>query len=164
MAVRRVSLDDVQSVFELYCEVSAEGNYPASTNPPTVEPFTRALAQVDANGWPMYVAEHAAEFVGAASAYPESFCKAGGASGIGLLGMHVRQAFRGRGHGAALLTAVVEHCRAAGFDAIELIVLKSNIAARSLYDRFGFVWVEDLPPCTLGSGVIDHPVKMHLLL
>lgn len=53
MEVRRVSLDDVQPVFELYCEVSAEGKYPARTNPPSIETFERALAEVEANGWPV---------------------------------------------------------------------------------------------------------------
>lgn len=164
MEVRRVSLDDVQPVFELYCEVSAEGKYPARTNPPSIETFERALAEVEANGWPVYVVEHAAELVGNASVYPESFCRAGGDRHIGFLGMQVKQGFRRRGYGAALLTAVVKHCRDTDFHTIELMVLKSNTAARSLYDSFGFVWVEDLPPCTLGSGVIDHPVRMRLTL
>ncbi|MBA1203257.1 GNAT family N-acetyltransferase [Pseudomonas capeferrum] len=80
------------------------------------------------------------------------------------LGMQVTRDFRRRGYGAALLGAVVDHCREAGFACIQLTVLKSNSAARSLYDKVGFVWLEDLPPCTLASRVADQPERMRLPL
>jgi ribosomal protein S18 acetylase RimI-like enzyme len=164
MKIRRVNPDDAQAVFDLFCEVSAEGNYPARASPPSIETFKRALVQVQANDWPKYVAEHERLLVGSASVYPDSFCRPGGDSRLGYLGMQVKHESRGRGYGTALLQALVNHCRQSGFDAIELMVLRSNIAARRLYDGFGFIWVEDMPACTLGSGVVDYPLKMRLAL
>lgn len=164
MALRLSSLSDVSALFKLYCDVDAEGQYPARTTAPSMEAFERALGQLTVNGWPMYVVEHAGRVVGCASVYPESFCRTGGDPRIGCLGMHVEQGMRRRGYGAALLAALVDKCRDSNFHAIELVVFESNSAARTLYGHFGFVWVEALPPCTLGSGIIDHPVKMRLAL
>lgn len=164
MAVRPVSLSDVSALFKLYRAVDDEGKYPARTTALCIETFERSLGQSVVNGWPMYIVEHAAHVVGSASVYPESFCRTGGDPRTGCLGMHVTQGLRRRGYGAALLAALVGSCRDLGFHAIELVVFESNIAARALYERFGFAWVEAVSPCTLGSGLIDHPVKMRLAL
>ncbi len=51
--------------------------------------------------------------------------------------MAVRAGARGRGVGTALLTALVERARAAGFDALSLSVERENPAGR-LYARAGF--------------------------
>jgi ribosomal protein S18 acetylase RimI-like enzyme len=45
---------------------------------------------------------------------------------------------RGRGLGRALLDAVLDTARAAGADRIELGTSEDDVAARALYERFGF--------------------------
>ena len=164
MEVRPIAISDLHSFYALFCEVSAEGRFSARSTPPPIEAVERALAQVAKNNWPVYVIEQEHQIVGSAEAYPESFCRAGGSNYTGILGMQVRADYRRRGYGVALLSAVITHCREQGFSAIDLSVLKSNTAARSLYEKAGFAWVEDLPVCTLASGVTDQPVKMRLVL
>lgn len=51
----------------------------------------------------------------------------------------VRPAHRGAGGGAALLTAVEQHARAAGAEAIRLDTRADLVEARALYARYGYV-------------------------
>lgn len=51
----------------------------------------------------------------------------------------VRPAHRGAGGGAALLTAVEQHARAAGAEAIRLDTRADLVEARALYARHGYV-------------------------
>ncbi len=51
----------------------------------------------------------------------------------------VRVSARRTGQGAALCSAVIEWCRSQGVASIELEVRSANIAAKGLYERFGFV-------------------------
>ena len=54
-----------------------------------------------------------------------------------LWGMYVRPQARGAGIGARLVEAVIEHARA-HVELIQLTVISENLAARRLYERFGF--------------------------
>lgn len=164
MEVRPITLNDLNAFYSLFCEVSAEGRYSARPSPPPIQAIERALAQVVENHWPVYVIEHEGQVVGSAEAYPDSFCRAGGSELIGILGMQVKREYRRNGYGFALLSAVIRHCRGAGFNSVDLIVFKSNTAARSLYKKLGFTWVEDLPPCKLPCGTAEQPIKMRLAL
>ena len=162
MQVRAISLQDLESFYDLFCEVNGEGLFSTRATPPPKYAVARALAQVVANDWPLYVIEQDGLILASAEAYPESFCRKGGRPLIGILGMQVKQGYRRRGYGALLLHAVIEHGKRLGFEAIELTVLKSNAAARALYDKVGFAWVEDLLPCVLPSGQEDQLEKMRL--
>lgn len=164
MEVRPITSQDLNGFYSLFCEVSAEGRFCARATPPPIEAIARALGQVEKNDWPVYVVERDGEIIGSAEAYPESFCQKDGRSDVGLLGMQVKQPFRRCGYGTALLEAVLTHCRESGFNAVELSVLKSNAAARALYEKAGFVWLEDLSACTLPSGAPDQLQKMRLVL
>lgn len=57
------------------------------------------------------------------------------------LSMGVHAARRGQGVGSALLTGCVEQARALGLRAVSLSVEDGNRAARTLYERRGFVVV-----------------------
>ena len=164
MEVRPIDIKDLHGFYALFREVTAEGKYSARIEVPPIEAISRALIQVGENDWPVYVLDDGGRILGSAEAYPESFCRAGGDDRIAILGMQISRDLRRCGHGSALLAAVVSHCRHAGFTCIDLTVLKSNTAARSLYDKFGFVWLEDLPPCKLASGMVDQPERMRLVL
>jgi ribosomal protein S18 acetylase RimI-like enzyme len=54
-----------------------------------------------------------------------------------LWGMYVRPHARGAGIGAMLVAAVVEHARE-HVELLQLSVISENLAARRLYERFGF--------------------------
>jgi ribosomal protein S18 acetylase RimI-like enzyme len=164
MQVRLITPNDLSAFYTLFCEVSAEGRYSARSSPPPIQAIERALAQVIENHWPVYVIEHDGQVVGSAEAYPDSFCRPGGSEVVAILGMQVKYQYRRNGYGSALLSAVIEHCRAAGFISIDLSVFESNTAARSLYDKLGFTWVEDLPLCTLACSTTEQPIKMRLAL
>lgn len=52
--------------------------------------------------------------------------------------LYVVPAERGRGYGRALMTAVLEHARIRGADHIDLGTSEDDVAARGLYESFGF--------------------------
>lgn len=57
----------------------------------------------------------------------------------GSIGMAVHDAFHGRGVGAALLAALLEHAdKWLGLTRVELTVWQDNTRAITLYERFGF--------------------------
>jgi ribosomal protein S18 acetylase RimI-like enzyme len=62
-----------------------------------------------------------------------------GFSHCGHLGMGVRQDYRGRGIGRALIVATIEKARQQGLERIELEVFASNMPAIQLYKKVGFV-------------------------
>lgn len=76
--------------------------------------------------------------------------------------MQVKREYRRKGYGSALLSMVIKHFRDIGFTSIDLGVFESDTAARSLYDKLGFTWLEDLAPCSLPSGVTERTLKMRL--
>jgi ribosomal protein S18 acetylase RimI-like enzyme len=164
MTIRRINASDLDGFYSLFSDVNAEGRFSARSTPPPKEAIARALAKVEEHDWPVYVLEDSGTIIGSAEAYPESFCRSGGDALIGILGMQIRKEHRRHGHGAALLSAVMAHCVRDGFHSIELSVLKSNLAARKLYGKAGFIWVEDLQICKLPSGRIDQSQRMRLEL
>ena len=66
------------------------------------------------------------------------FVAMGGIDEMHLLNLTVAPAWQGRGHGRALLDALVDHCRARGERTLWLEVRESNTAALQLYGRLGF--------------------------
>jgi len=81
----------------------------------------------------------------------------------GLLGICVRNAFRGRGLGTALLGEVLQACRGR-FEAVELSVLSTNPGAFELYTRFGFREVGVMPGAIKRAGVYIDERMMQLKL
>ena len=58
---------------------------------------------------------------------------------IGVLGMGVVAEYRGRGIGEALIRAALDKARSAGLERVELTVRESNMRARKLYEKVGFI-------------------------
>jgi ribosomal protein S18 acetylase RimI-like enzyme len=58
---------------------------------------------------------------------------------VATLGMSVKQDWRGKGVGRALMTDALAWAPTAGIKRIELYVYARNAAAIALYERFGFV-------------------------
>jgi ribosomal protein S18 acetylase RimI-like enzyme len=59
--------------------------------------------------------------------------------------LYVAPAHRGRGHGRALLQTAIELARAEGADYMDLGTSEDDVAARKLYERFGFSRTEGRP-------------------
>jgi RimJ/RimL family protein N-acetyltransferase len=78
-----------------------------------------------------------------------------------LFGMYVPAAFRGCGIGRALVRAVLERARARrDVRLVQLTVTDGNAAARTLYERFGFV-AFGLEPFAVAVGA-GYVSKVHM--
>lgn len=160
MTIRLIAVGDLRDYYQLFSNVIAEGGFFARTRPPPIEAVARALAQAVSRQWPVWVAEHRGVIIGSAEVWPDSFCRPGGSERVGLLGMQIHRNYRGQGHGRALLMAVIKHCRETPFDGVELSVLLSNVAARTLYGQAGFIEIQG----STGSGATDSAMIMRLKL
>jgi ribosomal protein S18 acetylase RimI-like enzyme len=79
---------------------------------------------------------------------------------VGVLGILVREEYRGRGAGTALLAGTIEACRGV-FDLVKLTVFSVNTRAAELYRRFGFVTVGRVPAAIhRGDRYLDEEVMI----
>ena len=73
----------------------------------------------------------------------------------GVLGIAVLAGFRGRGTGSGLLSQTLLKCKGR-FEIVELEVFSHNLAAKRLYERFGFKHIARIPRAVKrGDGYID---------
>ena len=54
------------------------------------------------------------------------------------LGISVKARYRSLGIGTAVVSALIEQARAAGYELLELSVVEENVRALALYDKLGF--------------------------
>jgi RimJ/RimL family protein N-acetyltransferase len=128
--VRLAEPRDVEAGVDLYAVVAAEGIH-IGGEAPVDKPARRdrwrdSLARQDSAA---FVAEAGGRMVGWASLEGDRVAE---------LGMFVAPEWRGRGVGRTLLEACVAWARAAGAHKIALQVWPHNVAARRLYESFGF--------------------------
>ena len=81
-----------------------------------------------------------------------------------MLGMGVERSWRGRGHGRALLAAVIAWARGAGLAWLDLGVFAHNHRARKLYTSVGFVEVGITRDRFRVDGMMIDDVAMVLAL
>ncbi|MFM1987363.1 MAG: hypothetical protein RJA99_320 [Pseudomonadota bacterium] len=74
----------------------------------------------------------------------------------------VSEALRGRGAGTALLGAALAFCRERGHDRVELWTFEGLDAARRLYERAGFVLVEQVRGARWGTEVTEQRFALRL--
>jgi RimJ/RimL family protein N-acetyltransferase len=131
-SVRRFTADDFEGLFGLVDPVVQEHKWLGAQPPLDRErSIERWRADLDDASAVRFVVDDDGRLVGEVNAHVT-----GGRADIG---MAVASDYRGRGIGAALLDAVVEWARTNGAHKVTLQVWPHNIAARSLYERFGFV-------------------------
>jgi len=78
--------------------------------------------------------------------------------------VYVNRALRGQGVGSRLLQHLIESARATGIESLILAVLADNVAARRLYESFGFK-LYGMEPGAIrkGSSYIDQALySLHL--
>ena len=61
------------------------------------------------------------------------------------VGISLERAYWGQGIGSAMMSALIDAARRAGYEQVELDVVDNNTRALALYTRFGFVCVGRIP-------------------
>jgi ribosomal protein S18 acetylase RimI-like enzyme len=128
--VRPATVDDIRAMVDILAAVAAErmwiGMEAPIDRPRRVRQFT---ATIQGDG---------AVFVAAAAETVIGQLWLHGTSGVVDLGMAVRDGWRGKGVGAALLATAIEWARRQPVHKLALEVWPHNGAALALYRRFGF--------------------------
>jgi ribosomal protein S18 acetylase RimI-like enzyme len=132
LALRRSTPDDAEGVHRALDAVARERRYLGFLEAPSVE---NVRAFLSSPGLLQWVALAGAEIVGWCDVRRSAL---EGFRHVGVLGMGLLPAYRGRGLGRALLLATLRSAREAGLARMELEVLASNRAAIALYEREGF--------------------------
>lgn len=116
--------------------VAAEKKYLGRVVMPPFDPEAAFPLRLIANNWPMYCALDGDAYAGWADIVPSDIpeCVHRGTLGMGIAASH-----RGKGIGARLLQACLDHAPRNGIETVELTVYTSNTAAIALYRKFGFV-------------------------
>lgn len=133
--VRRVTLGDIAGLRECVGSIAQERRFLAVTQPFTLPESALFVASVLEHGYVQYVADDGGRIVG--------WCDVTGKRGqvhahVGVLGMGVLEAYRGRGIGSRLIDAALSAAQAR-FEQVELSVYATNGTAQALYRKFGFV-------------------------
>jgi ribosomal protein S18 acetylase RimI-like enzyme len=118
------------------CEaVAAEKIYLGRVTLPPFDPDNSFAHRLIDRDWPMYCALDGSAYVGWADIVPSDIpeCAHRGTLGMGVVASH-----RGKGLGARLLQACLDHAPRSGIERVELTVYTSNTAAIALYRKFGF--------------------------
>jgi ribosomal protein S18 acetylase RimI-like enzyme len=134
--VRPITIADVGGFRTCVNAVTRERKYLAFLRAFSLSETANFVANNLEAGNPQLVADAAGEIVGWCDVRREPIDSY---AHVGMLGMGVIAAWRGRGLGERLLRAALEHASAAGFEKIELSVFATNARARALYEKVGFV-------------------------
>ena len=132
VTIRPSRADDFEAWFALFEEVAAEGRWIGAEAPLDREWGTGAFRRALGN-------EHAVTLLAEADGQLVGVLGITLTRGVAELGMLVRDGFRSRGIGSALLAACIDWCRARGAHKIVLQVWPHNLSAIALYEKHGFV-------------------------
>lgn len=72
------------------------------------------------------------------------------------------EAYAGTGLGNRLMNEAISFCRRNGFKRVYLRTIVGLLAARHLYDKFGFKLVEEHPSDTFGAPAIEQLFELSL--
>ncbi len=72
------------------------------------------------------------------------------------------ETYAGKGLGNKLMSEAMEFCRRNGFKRVYLRTIVGLLAARHLYDKFGFKLVEEHPSETFGAPAIEQLFEVYL--
>jgi len=134
--IRPMSPEDVRGYHACLDAVARERKYLAFLEAPPLEACQAWVEQGLRAGNPHYVAVCGGRVVGWCDLTRNSLV---GFTHSGKLGMGVFAEYRRRGIGERLITAALERAREIGLERVELGVFASNVAAKALYAKVGFV-------------------------
>jgi L-amino acid N-acyltransferase YncA len=134
--IRTVRPDDVDAILAIYNDAIASGTALWLDETVDRENRQRWLGAQDVSGFPVFIAEVDGVIAGYAS-----YGLWRGYSGFRHTvddSIYLVSEFHGRGIGSALMTALIEHARAAGFHVMIADIESGNTASIRLHARFGF--------------------------
>ena len=106
------------------------------------------------------VAEHAGHVIGNCTIGPRGAGRTSESGHVGELGILIHPDHRGQGVGAALLERAIAASRGR-FDLIRLSVFATNLRARRLYERFGFLGCGRIPAAIRrGTEYVDEEIMI----
>jgi ribosomal protein S18 acetylase RimI-like enzyme len=124
---------------ESYCKavdlVARERNYLGSTTGFPLEKTIEFVKFIVSQNLSQYFAIEDGEVVGWCDIIPKGY---EGLTHVGVLGMGVLKAYRGKGLGTQLLEKSIEHAKQNGIEKVELDVYELNTGAIALYEKMGF--------------------------
>jgi RimJ/RimL family protein N-acetyltransferase len=115
--------------------VAKERVYIEMIEAPPVEKVSGCQRDLISKNGAVYYALHDDRVVGWCDVFPENNPRQ---SHRGGLGMGLLPEYRGKGIGAKLLKAVLDHSKKSGLEKVELHVYTPNTPAIALYKKFGF--------------------------
>jgi ribosomal protein S18 acetylase RimI-like enzyme len=131
VVIRRATLSDFDSWFDLFDAVAAEGKWIAGESPSDRSGRKRAFEQnIESADTATFLAEVRGELVGLLGMELRW--------GIADLGMAVDARWRGRGVGSKLMETSIPWARGQGAHKVVLTVWPHNSAAIALYRKYGF--------------------------
>ncbi len=139
--VRRATRADLEGYRRCIGRVAAERRWLVFVDTPPPDAFHQHVGGIIDRGLPAFVAVTADDgVVGWCDIYTPPFNPVReGFDHVGVLGMGIDTAWRGRGVGDRLIAASLAAAEALGIERVELDVFAGNDRARRLYERHGFV-------------------------
>jgi ribosomal protein S18 acetylase RimI-like enzyme len=133
------------------------------TLPDEVDWFAREYHRVLAGDSVMSVAEIDGHVVGNCVIGRHGANASSEGGHVGILGILVDPAYRGKGVGSALLRHALDACRGK-FEVVRLSVFSVNVHAQRLYRRFGFEVCGTIPRAVKRGATYYDEVEMSLFL
>lgn len=130
-----ISEEHIEGFRSVLDSVARERRYLAFLEAPSLEESKAFVRRNIKKGYPQCVALIEGNVVGWCDVLPIDRPTM---SHVGVLGVGVLSAHRGKGIGTALVRSAIEMAKAAGLTRIELTVREHNERAITLYERLGF--------------------------
>lgn len=106
----------------------------------------------------------AAEVDGKVVANSEAARRGGLMNHVGILGIAIKNGYRGIGLGSELMNALIEESQKAGLKVLVLEVFGTNSIAKQLYEKYGFKESGRIPKGILKKGTYIDSIRMTLEL
>lgn len=135
VSIRIINETDIEGFHGALTSVVNERKYLLTLSPPSLANVSDFIRKNIDNNSAQYVADMRGEIIGWADIFPREI---EAMKHVGLLGMGVVAAHRGKGIGADLLRNVISHSWDTGLKRLELEVFSTNTVAVNLYKKNGF--------------------------
>ena len=135
---------------------SQEFGYPLNFETYVVEAIAKFAKALDPEKDRIFIAERGPEFLGSAAIQMVS------AKQAQLRFVLVEAAARGLGLGRQLVSEAVQHAQSVGARTVKLETASNLLAARTLYDSLGFVFIAQTTADFLPSGVLSETWQLTL--
>lgn len=137
ITIEKASLKYAASSCRAVTSVARERKYLATLKGFGLEATKKFVGMVEANDYAQFYALDGGRVVGWCDIVPKT---QEGFSHVGVLGMGVLKAYRGKGLGKALMARALRHAKEVNsLEIVELDVFESNSNAFKLYESFGFL-------------------------